>query len=668
MSAALRRVQLTLHPARWTTRRCLHASPVHFAQTVQDSSSASSQTTEPPNSTVRKARRKAKKSESAPADTPAPTNTVQRHIDRFPDIDPRGSVALEDVERYRVPSRSKKLDPNSSTYEDLFLSTVNNLTQSFTSPQLRQFIELYGSNPPPLRTKAALATYIVEEQWKYPSLEKVRQEKIDWTEQEDIQVPMDPSQSFLLIGKDGTNIFELSKRYGVYLAFTANPMSLRVKGLKGSVKKIQGYLSAFKKDIELSTFYLPVKHRISAETEQVISRLSGAYIKMADDLKISVTFLRNKPETLALAKRLVVEAAAPKPTSVAQAIYLPEESSDTSTVARSLYPFSPLHVLPWQTRTSPVFRYRRVGTTTRSPHLLDAELTEELPSGVGSIFNQHNTKVNLKTLVSDSFAASTSVNNRRTISISPGHILFALKANERSMLPPISGVVGFQELLNWTKNNPTQVQFSPSIPRIVESAAPQKELHVRRVVYQFQGMPQEHNPNPRLTMSLEMPYSQSLTETSPGDWSTQTAYKMEDAAIVLRSTVSIDLLVPDKQVDLRISAESEEKVPPSKWPKELKAFVSRLSSSTPEPEEIPLSITHAENTYLLQSNQRVRRSIRNLALNDVDMDRKEIFSEDAVDLESGENSVVCKLSYEDCENDSDWTALLQSCNGLAASP
>ena len=87
---------------------------------------------------------------------------------------------LEDLERYRP---QKIVDSKSADFERAYNEAVDSLVKSFSVEQLRQFIILSGL---PLRyprsPKRVLASKIVEEKWGWPSLEKVLQEKIDWSE------------------------------------------------------------------------------------------------------------------------------------------------------------------------------------------------------------------------------------------------------------------------------------------------------------------------------------------------------------------------------------------------------------------------------------------------------------------------------------------------------
>lgn len=76
-----------------------------------------------------------------------------------------------------------------------------------------------------------------------------------------VDFPMEPGAAFLFMGKgtrmftlyeyvlnlklDGDDLTSLAKRYNVNLSFTSNPLSLRVQGLKGAIKQVQGFMKVF---------------------------------------------------------------------------------------------------------------------------------------------------------------------------------------------------------------------------------------------------------------------------------------------------------------------------------------------------------------------------------------------------------------------------------------
>ncbi|KAF8912763.1 hypothetical protein CPB84DRAFT_1670434 [Gymnopilus junonius] len=216
-------------------------------------------------------------------------------------------LKLEDIERYKPP---KVANPKSPDYETIYNEVISSLMRSFSQPQLRQFLQLYGLPSPHHRgNKRTFAVKILEEKWGWPSLAKVSQDRIDWSEVSERQFYLDPAQSFLLMGKDGTNLLNLSRQYNVSLSFTANPMSLRVTGLKGSLKQIDAYLQTLKKDIDLDIFPLPFSKTLGPDIAQSISRLAGAYVKILDDVKLSISFLKSQPQTLSIAKQLVTQVS-----------------------------------------------------------------------------------------------------------------------------------------------------------------------------------------------------------------------------------------------------------------------------------------------------------------------------------------------------------------------
>ncbi|KAF8974025.1 hypothetical protein BDZ97DRAFT_1648269 [Flammula alnicola] len=193
----------------------------------------------------------------------------------------KDTLTLEDVERYKPP---KIPHTRSQEYEKEYNDVFGTLTRSFSMPKLREIFNLY--NMPQLPTshqkKIPYAEQILEK-WGWTPLAVVQRNILDQTKVSECQFPLGPGEAFLLMGKDGAELLNLAKRYDVHLSFTGYPISLRVKGLQGSVKRLEGYLKSFKKDIEVETISLPLQQSIPSETFKSISRLSGAYLAPEDD-------------------------------------------------------------------------------------------------------------------------------------------------------------------------------------------------------------------------------------------------------------------------------------------------------------------------------------------------------------------------------------------------
>jgi len=91
----------------------------------------------------------------------------------------KDTLGLEDLERYRPDRRPM---PTSPEFEEQYNTLCDTLIHAFTKQQLRVFLKLYGLHLPTKSTKSAHVTMIMEDAWSWPSLEKIKQEKIDWTE------------------------------------------------------------------------------------------------------------------------------------------------------------------------------------------------------------------------------------------------------------------------------------------------------------------------------------------------------------------------------------------------------------------------------------------------------------------------------------------------------
>jgi hypothetical protein len=86
------------------------------------------------------------------------------------------------------------------------------------------------------------------------------------TEMDESDFPLDPSQAFLILGKgarifgllyrpsnicvflnpDGADLLSISRKYNVHVSFSANPLSLKVEGLRGSLDNLGQYIVKFK--------------------------------------------------------------------------------------------------------------------------------------------------------------------------------------------------------------------------------------------------------------------------------------------------------------------------------------------------------------------------------------------------------------------------------------
>ncbi|KIM48101.1 hypothetical protein M413DRAFT_61998 [Hebeloma cylindrosporum] len=215
-------------------------------------------------------------------------------------------ITLTEIEYYKPGSIP---DPDSPSYEAQYNQLVASLVESFTFQQLQDFSKSYNLPTPSKQRKVDCVTAIIEKGWGWPPLAKVKAERGDWTEISDSQFPLGPEQSFLLMGRSGADLLSLSQRYNVHLSFGTNPISLRVKGLKGSVKEFETYLKQFKNELDVENVSLPLEYKLSSAQLKSISTLSGAYVGTENGNELRIVFHRSRPDCLQVALRLAVQAA-----------------------------------------------------------------------------------------------------------------------------------------------------------------------------------------------------------------------------------------------------------------------------------------------------------------------------------------------------------------------
>ena len=89
------------------------------------------------------------------------------------------NLVLGDVERYKP---DKKIDPRYPSYDEKYREIHRALVQSFTKPQLRKFLKLYGL--PSISTSRRKETFaeIIMEKWGWEPLAKVQEERTEWKE------------------------------------------------------------------------------------------------------------------------------------------------------------------------------------------------------------------------------------------------------------------------------------------------------------------------------------------------------------------------------------------------------------------------------------------------------------------------------------------------------
>ena len=256
---------------RWLTRRHLHVSAKIASDSVKLVEPLSKSSKRPARKRDRPPRKRRRKVTGPSLLVESKVKDFLEHVESIKD-----TLGLEDLERFR-PDRQPV--PTSPEFEEQYNDLRDKLCHAFNKHQLQSFLKLYGLDFPTKHPKIAHVTMIMENAWSWPSLERVKKERIDWTVSSQRSSyllppargkPFNPcslpygSQTVLSAhGKrflqfsnpavdishrpciDGTNLLNISKNYNVHVALLSNPLSLRVEGLNGALKQFEAYLNDF---------------------------------------------------------------------------------------------------------------------------------------------------------------------------------------------------------------------------------------------------------------------------------------------------------------------------------------------------------------------------------------------------------------------------------------
>ncbi|KAL0951055.1 hypothetical protein HGRIS_007794 [Hohenbuehelia grisea] len=685
-------------------------------------------------------------------------------------------LTIEDLERYRPETPG---DPDLPQYEADYKNLVNTLCNSFNRAQLRAFGQLYGLEPRFIsskRTKDQYARAIAEQRWGWVSLAEVQKRKEAWMPTTQ-SFPLDPRQSFLILGKDGSDLLELSAKYDVHITLSSNPLSLKVTGLKSSLEKLGRYMRSMKKDIQQTIFDIPSGKSLSSDLLQRVSRLAGAFVENfggGGQLRISARDVR----ALSLARRLALRGASETETPEACPTfsYLPSGIASDSAVPVSLFPYTysvfpflTSRPLPWSLASNATFRIRRVGEWIGVDNSEDISKTGGLAGDQGRILTAKGDEVSLRDSLASSLETSEDVSlMQRQFRATLGHgLAMSASGGKANIVPPLKGNWQYSKILDWIQTHNVKQVFIPSMPPAFFGSPPANQKILHRVVYHSTTHPETHPllPSPRKLLKFEV-VLEHVTDNSPvrsnpsqpddekpivdvdlntgvGSstdiqverdrdlWSEQTSEitpEPEDIAPAERrdddvdlnpvgtesenesTTVetpapnetaatkqpklnlssqcigglesSLDVLMPDRPMDIRFSASHTAVIPEDRWPTDLQAYFTKLRSflsyedQEGEQPDSPFSFEYDGETYMLQSSMSVRQSTQEGQLafgkeepsSEANSSSIQIITESILDLESDEKSTTCQVICSDTESTEAWKDFLTSCDKLTAAP
>ncbi|KAH8988924.1 hypothetical protein EDB92DRAFT_992259 [Lactarius akahatsu] len=411
--------------------------------------------------------------------------------------------SLRDLERLKPPEHP---DSHSKEYTAVYSALLDNICRSFSNDQLRSFTQQYGLSLGSKLRKASYAEAIVEKAWQWPSLRELKRARSGRAEVTSLALALSPSELFILLGKDGSDLFQLSREYNVYASVKRNPLSLYLEGSRDSVKGAEEYIDRVRKGIVEDTFDTPSKHPIPQEAFHSISRLSGAFLEKTEDQKLRVR--AKHPSNIMLAKRLAIRAnyqTEPSELLSQQTHYKDKElrTPTAAPLAYSLYPFSGPRLLPTMTRSTTFLRWRRVGDwlgDTRSQSLDISGLAQSR----GSLFSIDGAETDLQHRLLGNI---TSSGTKRLVSAFSGHILFPVSRvdEQGSLKSPHTGGLTYTDTRSWVAAQRTSATFFPSLPLELVKALPSQQRVLHRLVYRCSPVFEQDNSATTKFIRIEVP-------------------------------------------------------------------------------------------------------------------------------------------------------------------
>ncbi|KAJ7925888.1 hypothetical protein B0H13DRAFT_1973766 [Mycena leptocephala] len=579
------------------------------------------------------------------------TGDIRKHLDQLAETN--GKLVLADIERCRPASHGT---PGTPKYETEYTDLAKKIIGSFTAKQLQEFLKLYGL-PSRDRPKLACAVAIMEE-WDWPSLTTIQEQKRE-SQMDTETLPLTPPEAFLILGK-----------YHVRMTYLANPLSLRVEGKVVSLNKLKRYIAELREAITEDIFELPGNKPIRSDLLQRISRLSGALTENFGENKIRVSFNKNNPRTALVAKRLAARAVCEENDSKQAQLFfhLPPSVPSSSPASPAttfhhnyaLYPFLSTRSLPWTVSASGVFRVRRVEEWVGTGASEDLKKTGGLLMGRGRLVTVQQQETDLRTLL---LARSSS--GSRVVTASIGHTLLTLPPGEQvSIVPPqpLQGEWRLPHLLKWMEEQSAPTVFIPTLPPSLLNSRLVQPKMIHRLIYQAVNTGNDIDAAQKIIkVELVLPRSvkESATLPDPASESHELAEPEFPSRCWTGNQVDLNVLMPDRPADIRVSIFDSIVLATDQWPAVLGEYISNLRAfllyQDPEASqpETPLPCLT------------VRQSVE--PPDTSDPSSVQIVTESSLDLEGDQKSASCQVICDDVVSDASWDSFLRHCDAMSTS-
>jgi len=391
--------------------------------------------------------------------------------------------------------------------------------------------------------------------------------------------------------------------------------------------------------------------------------------------------------------------------------YLPSEVSELTSVqtldfphSYALYPFLSPRSLPWTMNTSGTFRIRRVGEWLGRNAGENIAATGGLAAGRGRVLTSLENPVDLRDVLLGSLPAAELDSARRHIKASMGHMLFTTMSTDQrpTIVPPLRGHHTYGKILKWIAGEDVKFSFVSSLPAVLIDSSPAEQKVLHRLTYHAlpkldpnygssdtPSSAKASTPYANKVITFEVVLAQprqsplnpevdnDLVEDLNAD------VPLLDASSTAQCTVGVeasaDLMMPDRPMDLRLTAVEAKTLAPGEGPAplqsymdDLRKFMMKEDSHDVQPDP-PLLFDHAGDTYMLHTSASIKQSIEVIRVpSDGDGVLHEpttirAVSESILDLESNQKSIRCEVACDNYLADDAWKRFLGDCDKLTTS-
>ncbi|TFK57190.1 hypothetical protein OE88DRAFT_1650815 [Heliocybe sulcata] len=589
---------------------------------------------------------------------------------------------LDDLESFRPKT---KIDPDYAKYPLVYNKLTDSLNRAFSKLQLVDLAEMCNLNVAKF-TKPEIIETILERQWKLPTLAEVEKRKRDRSEVVARSFLLDAPQLFHILGKNGANLLQISVEFNVHVSVTSNPLALRVEGLLGSMRGVSERIKALLKGIVTESVELPSGEDVPREQLQGLSREANVFITNDGIKKGKVHIHAKNLDGLRAAKRLIIRndfsgrASHPRPL-LCSLTHRPQElGGSTPQFPRSyaMYPSISLQPLPTGVSSTGVFRIRQVGSWL-SPDASDD------PGDPGSsiawrdrLWDVHGNPKDMKSSLLERTTRQIAPNegSTKTITARIGHVLLAPNTPDRSvsLTPPVQGQLPIIRLLEWVAKSHPKTTFMPSVPPSVMSGKTKRGPLKHRLVYRNTRDRDAPSSEASAVLIFEaiipdpvvvLPSPSASREGDMGAISKE-GILPESARIRYGTESSVDLLLPDKRYDLRLSATDLLDTAEDAWPTLLKQYSSELRAYQGNgwewevQPEAPIHFRYKDSEFVLESNTNFFES-REVGMNNA---KTNVLIESVLDLEGKRKTTDCKVQFVAPQSNEDWEDFFAVCDSF----